>query len=283
MIRVLIVDSDQECCRLLREYLVGEGMSLHFSHHGKLELSSVLSEQYDVLVLAAESGGLQAIRRLRADSGIGLLILTARGEHVDGVIGLECGADDYLAKPFNGRELVARIRAIYRRLHRSLAGGVARPPEYLEVGDVALDEGARTCRRGGELVDLTTAEFDLLSLFLRRSGRVIHRKELLKLVLDHEYSPCDRSIDVHVSNLRRKLGELPDGSRRIRGVRNVGYAYASPGRGSLAHKAQSVGDRSYLGHRAVPSYGSRTDASSKLAVDRMGLATRDHVDETYEL
>jgi two-component system response regulator CpxR len=231
MTRILVIDSDREFCRLLGEYLIGEGMTAQFAHDGKLGVSSALSGRYDVVVLDAVSRklcGFQAIKQLRASSGVGLLMLTTPGEEVDGILGLEYGADDYLAKPFNPRELVARIRAICRRLRHSLAGEFAPEPEYLEIGDLALDEGTRTCRRNGEAIELTTAEFDLLSLFLRRSGRVIHRKELLKQVLDHEYSPFDRSIDVHVSNLRRKLGDLPDGTKRIRGVRNVGYTYACP-------------------------------------------------------
>ena len=231
MTRVLVIDSDREFCRLLEEPLSAGGLTAQFAYDGKVGVSSAMSGHYDVVVLEAvsrELNGLQAIRRLRASSGVGLLMLTTHGDEVDGIIGLEYGADDYLAKPCNPRELVARIRAICRRVKRSLVGEFAAAPEYLELGDLGLDEGTRTCRRNGELIELTTAEFDLLSLFLRRGGRVIHRKELLKQVLGHEYSPFDRSIDVHVSNLRRKLGDLPDGTKRIRGVRNVGYTYACP-------------------------------------------------------
>jgi two-component system response regulator CpxR len=172
--------------------------------------------------------GLQVLKQLRNSSPIGVLMLTARGDEVDRIIGLEYGADDYLSKPFNPRELVARIRALARRLKPWSDAEIARAPQCLEIDDLILDEGTRTCRREGEIIDLTTAEFDLLSFFLRRCGTTLHRRELSKQVLDREWSLFDRSIDVHVSNLRRKLGLLPDGSERIRGVRNHGYVYARP-------------------------------------------------------
>jgi two-component system response regulator CpxR len=153
-------------------------------------------------------------------------MLTARGEEADRIMGLEYGADDYLSKPFSAGELAARIRALGRRLKPWADGEIGRVPERLEVDDLILDEGSRTCRRNGEIIDLTSVEFGLLSLFLRCSGRTVHRKELSKQVLDRDWSPFDRSIDVHVSNLRRKLGSLPDGTERIRGIRNIGYIYA---------------------------------------------------------
>ena len=170
--------------------------------------------------------GLQMLKELRINSPIGVLMLTARGEEVDRIIALEYGADDYLVKPFNPRELVARIRALERRLRPWPDGEIARAPERFQIDDLILDEGTRTCRREQELIDLTTAEFELLSFFLRCSGRIVNRKELSKQVLGREWSPFDRSIDVHVSNLRRKLGALSEGTERIRAIRNVGYIYA---------------------------------------------------------
>jgi two-component system response regulator CpxR len=228
MNRVLVIDHDREFCRFLKDHLVREEMTVHFAHDGRSGLTSALSGQFDVVALeVALPGltGLQVIKQLRANCGVGVMVLTDRGEEMDGIIGLEYGADDYLAKPVNPREFVARIRAISRRLKCLLASEFAPAPEYLEIGDLTLDEGTRTCCRNGEVIELTTVEFDLLSVLLRRSGRVIHRKELLKQVFDREYSPFDRTIDVHVSNLRRKLGALSNGTERIRGVRNIGYSY----------------------------------------------------------
>src|SRR6516164_10555216 len=229
MTRVLVIDHDRQLCQQLNEHLLREGLTVRFAHDGMSGLACALSGQHDLVVLdeeVPELTGIQLIRRLRAHSGIGVVLLSARAEEQDKVVGLECGADDYLAKPFSPRELVARIRAISRRLTISLPVNSA--PEYLQVGDLQLDEGARTCRRKGELIKLTTAEFDLLSALLRSSGRVVHRKDLTKRVLDREYSPIDRSIDVLASNLRRKLRRLPDGAERICAVRSVGYMYARP-------------------------------------------------------
>jgi two-component system response regulator CpxR len=231
MIRVLVIDDDRELCRLLKQCLLQEGMTAHFAHDGKSGLRFALSGEHDLVILDVmlpELTGLQLMKQLRASSRVGVLMLTARGEEVDRIIGLEYGADDYLAKPFNPRELIARIRAVYRRLKPWREDEMSPAPECFEIGDLALDQGTRTCRRGGEVIELTTAEFDLLAVFLRRSGRVVPRKELLREVLDREYSPFDRSIDVHVSNLRRKLGALPDGTERIRGIRSIGYIYARP-------------------------------------------------------
>jgi two-component system, OmpR family, response regulator CpxR len=229
MLRVLVIDDDRELCQLVSVCLFQEGMNVQVAHDGRSGLNLALSGQHDLAILDVmlpELTGLQVLKQLRSSSPIGVLMLTARGEEVDRIVGLEYGADDYLSKPFSARELVARIRALARRLKPWPDGEIGRAPERLEIDDLVLDEGARTCRRDGKIIDLTTAEFDLLSLFLRCSGRTVHRKELSKQVLDRDWSPFDRSIDVHVSNLRRKLGSLADGTERIRGIRNIGYIYA---------------------------------------------------------
>jgi DNA-binding response OmpR family regulator len=229
MLRVLVIDDDRELCQLVSVCLVREGMKVQASHDGRSGLTLALTGQHDLAILDVmlpQLTGLQVLKQLRNNSNIGILMLTARGEEADRIMGLEYGADDYLSKPFSAGELVARIRALARRLKPWPDGEMGRAPERLEIDDLILDEGARTCRRNGEIIDLTTAEFDLLSLFLRCSGRAVHRKELSKQVLDRDWSPFDRSIDVHVSNLRRKLGSLPEGTERIRGIRNIGYIYA---------------------------------------------------------
>lgn len=229
MLRILVIDDDRELCQLVSVCLLREGMKVQVAHDGRSGLTLGLSGQHDLAILDVmlpELTGLQVLKQLRSSSPIGVLMLTARGEEVDRIEGLEYGADDYLSKPFSARELVARIRALARRLKPRPDGEIGRIPGRLEIDDLVLDEGARTCRRNGKSIDLTTAEFDLLSLFLRCSGRAVHRNELSKQVLDRDWSPFDRSIDVHVSNLRRKLGVLPDGTERIRGIRNIGYIYA---------------------------------------------------------
>jgi two-component system, OmpR family, response regulator CpxR len=153
-------------------------------------------------------------------------MLTARGDDVDRILGLESGADDYVPKPFNPRELAARIQAVLRRAAGRVGG--ADVNERIALGDVELDRGTRFVRRGNRELELTSVEFDLLAIFLKAPGRVISRDELVKNVLGRELAPFDRSIDVHVSNLRRKLGPGPEGAERIKAIRSVGYVYTAP-------------------------------------------------------
>jgi DNA-binding response OmpR family regulator len=231
MTRVLLIDDDQNECRMLECHLVQEGMAVRFAHDGKSGLESALSGEHDLVIVdltLPQLAGLDLIRQLRERSTIGIVAVVDQRYPLDIIVGLECGADDCLTRPLNLREMAARIRAISRRRTPWLLSNAVAAPECLKVGDLSLDGGSRTCRRNGGLIDLTTAEYDLLSTLLQSSGRAVHRKDLLKRVLDREYSAFDRSIDVHVSNLRRKLGPLPDGTERIRSVRNVGYLYARP-------------------------------------------------------
>ena len=156
--------------------------------------------------------GFEVLRRLRDKSRIPVLLLTARGEDVDRIVGLEIGADDYLPKPFNPRELVARIRAILRRT-RSFGkiGSSGQPSEILRVGEVELDPGTRTVLQKGKPVELTSVEFNLLHVLLREAGRVVPRERLVDIVLSRKFSPFDRSIDMHVSKIRKKLGDSDSG------------------------------------------------------------------------
>ena len=151
-------------------------------------------------------------------------MLTAKGDDTDRIVGLELGADDYLPKPFNPRELAARIHAILRRT--TLARSDAEPPTRVVVGDVILDSSSRTVWLNGGKTELTTAEFDLLQVLLLSAGNVVSREELSQRVLDRVFNPFDRSIDTHVSNLRRKLGVTVNGVERIKSVRGIGYIYA---------------------------------------------------------
>jgi two-component system response regulator CpxR len=156
-----------------------------------------------------------------------VVILTARGDDVDRIVGLEIGADDYLPKPFNPRELLARIRAILRR-SQTHAQGEAAASDKLTVSDVELDPAARVVRCAGEAIELTSVEFSLLELLLRSAGQVVTREQIAQDVLGRQFYPYDRSIDMHVSKLRRKLGEPPSGGERIKTIRGVGYIYAQP-------------------------------------------------------
>ncbi len=229
MDRVLIVDDDVELCELVSEYLTPEGFEVEAVHTGERGLERALSGEHILVVLdlmLPGMNGLEVLRRLRGQSRIPVIILTARGDDVDRIVGLEIGADDYLGKPFNPRELVARIRAVLRRSGSASSGPVV--GSKIVVGDVELDPSARTVRRGGEAVELTSVEFALLELLLRSAGQVVTREQITKDVLGRKFMPYDRSIDMHVSKLRRKLGETGDGEERIKTIRGVGYIYARP-------------------------------------------------------
>jgi two-component system response regulator CpxR len=225
MDRVLIVDDDVELTELVSEYLRSEGFEVESVHDGEAGLQRAQSGQNALVVLdimLPKMNGLDVLRALRPKSQVPVLILTARGDDMDRIIGLEIGADDYLGKPFNVRELVARIRAILRRAHAAPATG----REPLDVGDVHLDPGARTVRRDGEPIELTSVEFEILELLMRHAGDVVTRDQIATDVLGRQLFAYDRSVDVHVSKVRRKLGPAPDGNDRIKTVRGEGYVYA---------------------------------------------------------
>ncbi|HYL95853.1 MAG TPA: response regulator transcription factor [Terriglobales bacterium] len=231
MDRVLVVDDDVELCDLVKEFLQPEGLQVEAVHNGNRGLERALSGEHALVVLDVMlpgMNGLDVLRKLRASSTVPVLLLTARGQDVDRIVGLELGADDYLPKPFNPRELVARIRAILRRT-RGEGTEKQAPQTSVRVGDVELNPATRTVLRGGEAVDLTAVEFNLLDVLLREAGRVVTRDELAKIALGRLFSPYDRSIDMHISKLRKKLGEDGKGGERIKTVRGVGYIYAAPG------------------------------------------------------
>jgi two-component system response regulator CpxR len=221
--RLLIVDDDVELCELLSQRLKREGYSLDSVHDGVRGLECARSAEYALVILdlmLPGVGGLELLRNLRQRSGIPVLILTARGEEVERVLGLEIGADDYLPKPFSPRELIARIRAILRRTSRAVVQGAR-----LKAGDISLDLGAREVWMKHQSLDLTSVEFSLLEALLRDAGRVVTRERLTETVLGRKLGAFDRVIDVHVSNLRKKLGD-PPGGERIKTVRGAGYQLA---------------------------------------------------------
>ncbi len=230
MDRILVIDDDVELCGLVGEYLTPEGFQVESVHDGTRGLERVLSGDHSLIVLDVMLPGLNGfdvLRRIRNVSRIPVLLLTARGQDVDRIVGLEIGADDYLPKPFNPRELVARIRAILRRT-KTEGTSVPLAPEVLRVGDVELDAGTRTVRQKGKPVELTSVEFNLLQALLREAGRVVPRERLVDLVLSRKFSPFDRSIDMHVSKIRKKLGDSDAGTDHIKTVRGVGYIFARP-------------------------------------------------------
>ena len=221
---VLLIDDDRELCRLLQEYLGQHELRVTASHSGPDGVARALSGQFEVIILdlmLPGLGGLDALRRIREASGVPVLMLTARGDEADRIVGLELGADDYLVKPCNARELLARIRVLLRR---DPARGQP-PPQVLVVGDLEIDTGLRSVRRADAPVALTSVEFDLLAWLLRRRGAAVSRDELSAGVLGRNFSPGDRAADTHISRLRSKLGPHPDGVERIKSVRGVGYLY----------------------------------------------------------
>ena len=228
--RVLIIDDDVELCELITEFLQPEGFRVDSVHGGTLGLEKALAENYSLLILDVMlpgTRGFEVLQKIRAKSRVPVIMLTARGDEVDRILGLEIGADDYLPKPFNPRELAARIQAVLRR---TSAGGISEDAtsQSLHVGDVEFNSGSRSVRKNSRVVELTAVEFDLLGVFLRSPGKVLQRDELAREVLGRDLTAFDRSIDVHVSNLRRKLGPLPTGQERIKAVRGAGYLYALP-------------------------------------------------------
>jgi len=226
MERLLVVDDDAELCQLVTRFLAREGFEIDWALTGAAGVERALAGNYSLImldVMMPDTDGFDLLRQIRQHSRTPVLMLTARGDTHDRVRGLEMGADDYLPKPFEPAELVARIRAILRRSAPQRTASAA-----IALGDIELDGGARTVRRSGAPVDLTTVEFDLLAALMRVAGSTVSRQDLVRNVLGRDFSPFDRSIDTHVCNLRRKLGPLADGRDRIKGVRGAGYLYASP-------------------------------------------------------
>lgn len=219
---ILLADDDTELCELLREYLGQEGFDVRLAFDGEQALAESRRPGLDAMVLdimMPRMNGVDVLRNLRKESELPVIMLTARGDDLDRIIGLELGADDYLAKPANPRELLARIRAVLRRSqsHSTVA--------TLEVEDLVLNQTRRELRVDGELLELTSTEFSILQVLLQRSGEVVDKKDLYLAALGREPVAYDRSIDMHVSNLRRKLGPAKDGSERIETIRGFGYQY----------------------------------------------------------
>ena len=219
---ILIIDDDAELCELVGEYLESEGFEVESVHDGITGVERCLDSDPELVILDVMLpglGGFEVLKRIRERSRVPVIMLTARGEEVDRIVGLEMGADDYIPKPFNPRELAARIRAILRRASAAAETG---EPEVLEAGDLAMDLGAHEVRTADAEVELTGAEFAVLETLVRCAGTVVSRDDLSRQALGRRASAFDRSLDVHLSNLRRKLGPLPGGGERIKTIRGVG-------------------------------------------------------------
>jgi len=216
----LLIDDDTELCSLLTEFLTGEGFAVECAHEGRRGLERALHGGFGLAILDVMLPGMdgfEVLRRLRKESRVPVLMLTARADDVDRIVGLDLGADDYLAKPFNPRELVARVRAILRRYEPRTSAGAR-----LEVNGVALDPATRQVTVDGQAADLTTFEFDILEILMRGAGRVLSRDDLMENLYNRQATPYDRSIDMHISHIRRKLE-----TKRplIKTIRSVGYQF----------------------------------------------------------
>jgi two-component system response regulator CpxR len=229
--RVLVVDDDTKLCRLIHDYLAPLGYDVAVEHSGPAGLEAALGHPFSAIlldVMLPGMDGFEVLKRLRSHSSVPVLMLTGRGEEPDRIVGLELGADDYLPKTFSTRELLARLRAVIRRSILT-AASVAPPSQTIVVGDLEISEGARSASLAGQALQFTTVEFDLLLSLAKAAGRVKTREQLLLEVADRNFDVFDRSIDVHISSVRRKLGDDPKNPRFIVTVRNVGYMMRKPG------------------------------------------------------
>jgi DNA-binding response OmpR family regulator len=227
---ILVIDDDKELCELLAEYLKPEGFTVQAAHDGETGMEMALANGYSIILLdvmlPGRQNGFAVLQNIRAKITTPVLMLTARGEDVDRIVGLEMGADDYLPKPFNPRELLARIHAILRRVR---AIGQVQTSDAItgkyKVDDIELNINARIVSCAGTRVDFTSVEFNILEVLMRNVGKIVTRDTLANDVLGRSLSPYDRSIDVHVSRLRKKLGCNSDSPERIKAIRGAGYIY----------------------------------------------------------
>jgi two-component system response regulator CpxR len=216
---ILLIDDDTELSEMLTDYLGRYDLRVHAVHRGDAGLEAARTRSWPMIlldVMLPGMDGFEVLKQIRTFSTGSVILLTARGEDVDRIVGLEMGADDYLAKPFNARELLARIRAIRRRSATPVAASAS---AQLVVEDLVLDTASRTVTRDREPVELTDVEFTLLEVLMRSPGKVVEREPLAEQVLGRKFSPFDRSLDMHVSRLRRKLGS----EDRVKTIRGSGY------------------------------------------------------------
>ncbi len=224
--KLLIADDDQELCQLLQDYLSQEGFEVDSVHDGASAIEKTSREKYDLLILDVmmpQKNGFEALAEIRHRTQLPVIMLTARGEKVDRIVGLEMGADDYIAKPCDPRELVARIRAVMRRSQAHLPALAT--SETIIIDGLEVDATNRQAKLDGEALDLTSTEFDLLRLLAENAGNLVSREAISENCIGKKLQPFDRSIDMHLSNLRKKLGPYKNDKERIKTIRGSGYQF----------------------------------------------------------
>ncbi len=229
--RLLVIDDDRKLCRLIRDYLAPLGYAVESVHTGPEGVERATSEEWSAVLLDLMLPGLdgfEVLKRIRAKSDVPVLMLTARGDEADRIVGLEIGADDYLPKTFSTRELLARLRAVTRRSVRTIPAEDAAPASEIVCGELRLNLDARTAVLGDTALALTPVEYDLLHALAKARGRIKSREALLDEIRERQYDVFDRSIDVHVAALRRKLGDDAREPRYIKTVRSAGYMFLRP-------------------------------------------------------
>jgi DNA-binding response OmpR family regulator len=229
--RLLLVDDDVKLCRLVRDYLEPMGYSVTVAHTGPDGLEKAVGSEFDAVILDVmlpQLDGFDVLRLLRAKSNVPVLMLTGLGEEADRIVGLELGADDYLPKTFSTRELLARLRAVIRRSRVTASLRKDEREPAVVVGNLKVDPESRAASLNEKALDLTTVEFDLLLSLARANGRVKTRERLLLEVAERDFEAFDRSIDVHISSIRRKLGDDPKAPQFIQTIRGVGYMMLKP-------------------------------------------------------
>ena len=228
---VLVVDDDRKLCQLIKEYLEPLGYQIELAHNGLDGVDRASSGEFGAIILDVMMPGLdgfEALKEIRKRSEVPVLMLTSRGDEADRIVGLEIGADDYLPKTFSTRELLARLRAVTRRARRAPADGAAE--EEIKIRELQIRPGSRTASLGDIALELTPVEYALLECLARSKGRVKSREQLVDEIAHRDFDVFDRSVDVHVSALRKKLGDDPKSPRFIRTVRAVGYLMIDPAR-----------------------------------------------------
>jgi len=228
MTKLLIADDDTELCELLKDYLSQEGFLVETVHNGIDAINSVNATIYDLLVLDVmmpQKNGFETLQEIRQSSQLPVIMLTAKGEKIDRIVGLEMGADDYIAKPCDPRELVARIRAVTRRTSIRSSESKQTTSTQLNINQVKLDKSNRQVSLNDDYIELTSTEFDLLKLLMEHSGELVTREMISEVCLGKKLQAFDRSIDMHLSNVRKKLGDYSAGKARIKTIRGNGYQY----------------------------------------------------------
>ncbi|MCK5679650.1 response regulator transcription factor [bacterium] len=231
--KILLIDDDEKLCRLIQTYLEPMGFAVAVAHTGQIGLELALQGSFDAVlldVMLPEIDGFEVLRQLRQHSKVPVLMFTSRGDETDRIVGLEMGADDYLPKTFSSRELLARLRAVIRRskIVETEPSKVTTEPDFVEkvcIRDLVIDSAARSVYLRDESLALTAIEFDLLLAMVENCGRILSRDRLLDLVAGRDYTVFDRSIDVHISSLRRKLNDNPKAPSYIKTVRSAGYMF----------------------------------------------------------